>query len=273
MPSPNEGSTVSSIPNTGNTVIDALLSGLKWGGGAGTATTITYSFPTATAVWDPVWYDGYEPDYAGYRGLTAAEQTAFKTALASFSAVANITFTQVSDTASSVGDIRVAFSGSVDQEGNLGWAYYPANTSYGGDIWLNPYAEMSSYLGAGDFGLQTILHEIGHALGLKHTFESENGQPTMPSQYDATFYSIMSYTESSPYYDWGNPSTPMVYDILALQYLYGANMTYRTGADTYYVRDDGNTRRRIIEGHHQGVAVQQGRRPDIATPYQSADGR
>jgi hypothetical protein len=27
--------------------------------------------------------------------------------------------------------------------------------------------------------------------------------------------------------------TPMLYDIQAIQYLYGANMSYHTGADTY----------------------------------------
>ncbi|MBI2257025.1 MAG: matrixin family metalloprotease, partial [Proteobacteria bacterium] len=242
MSTPTSSSPISTVPLSNNLTTDALLSGVKWGSdGVGTAVNISYSFPTASAVWDSS-YDGYEPDWAGYRGLTATEQTAFKTALASFSAVANITFTQVSDTASSVGDIRVAFSGEVGDEGALAWAYYPSTDPWGGDIWLDPYSDISGYLGAGDFGMETIIHELGHALGLKHSFElGDSGQPIMPTQYDATFYTIMSYTESSPYYDWGNPSTPMVYDILALQYMYGANMTYHTGNDTYYLKDDGNT--------------------------------
>ena len=38
----------------------------------------------------------------------------------------------------------------------------------------------------------------------------------------------MSYTEQP-----GLPVTPMVYDIWAIQYLYGANMSYHAGDDTY----------------------------------------
>ena len=242
MSTPTTTSPTTTVAPSGLLTTDALLSLAKWGvNGPGAGATVTYSFPTASAVWDSS-YDGWEPDWNGYRGFTAAEQTAFKTALASFSAVANITFTQVADTATTVGDIRVAYSGEVGDEGSLGWAYYPTNDGpWSGDIWIDPNQGVSSYLYAGGFGLELLIHEIGHALGLKHPFESEGGLPTMPAQLDETFYTVMSYTESSAYYDWGNPSTPMVYDILALQYLYGANLTYHTNNDTYYLKDDGNT--------------------------------
>ena len=69
----------------------------------------------------------------------------------------------------------------------------------------------------------TILHELGHALGLKHPFEAPN---PIPAALDNYFYSIMSYT-ASPYSAHGNnyasfyPTTPMYYDLLALQGMYG----------------------------------------------------
>jgi len=59
--------------------------------------------------------------------------------------------------------------------------------------------------------------------------------------FDNQRYTIMSYTPPDKVW-WHNPDTgtneyliktPMVYDILAIQKLYGANMTYRTGEDTY----------------------------------------
>lgn len=142
------------------------------------------------------------------------------------------------------------------------WAYYPGYgkqyTRVAGDVWISDprYNSSNAQLDPGFYGLQTLNHEIGHALGLSHpgdyNFGDDNdgdGQPD-PITYegdafyfqDSNQYTIMSYFDS---YEAGNnqvdwnlmrfiyPSTPMIDDIAIIQAKYGADLTTRTG-DTVY---------------------------------------
>lgn len=110
----------------------------------------------------------------------------------------------------------------------------------GGDVWVNPTIENDSWT-VGSYNYEALIHEIGHALGLKHPFD---GAPTLPSGQDSTLYTIMSYTApannmyaTATGYSWSsygvNINTPMVFDIAAIQYLYGANTSYHASNDTY----------------------------------------
>jgi Ca2+-binding RTX toxin-like protein len=107
---------------------------------------------------------------------------------------------------------------------------------------LNPVIGLGSdLLGDGKFGkysfaYQAILHEIGHTLLLKHpgNYDSAGNLPPppyLPPDQDNYQYSLMSYNwhpGSSVY-----PGTPMLFDIAAIQYLYGVNYTTRLGDDDY----------------------------------------
>lgn len=66
---------------------------------------------------------------------------------------------------------------------------------------------------AGSWGYETLLHEIGHVLGLKHPFD---GDDQLPHSFDNTAYSLMSYTSSG-----GAHTTFSPYDLAALDWLYG----------------------------------------------------
>jgi serralysin len=82
-----------------------------------------------------------------------------------------------------------------------------------------------------------ILHETGHALGLKHGHEFPLA---LSADRDSTEYSVMTY-RSFPGDDaegynnetWGYPQTLMMYDIAGLQSMYGANYGFNAGNSVY----------------------------------------
>ena len=113
----------------------------------------------------------------------------------------------------------------------------PGVASPHGDLWINRGNSDQNAAALGNTGWQTYLHELGHALGLRHPNEDPNnlaGDSTNNNQ-----YTVMSYIghpgeadESGLDKDW--PMTPMMYDIAAIQQLYGANLTTRTSNTTYF---------------------------------------
>ncbi len=213
--------------------IDGLLDGVRWGnGGIGTAVALTYSFPGDIGYWLAVYGVG-EPD--SYGALNATEQSAARSALQAWANVANVTFTEVTDTDTEVGEIRFAYSTAVSPDAQA-HAYPLFDGPEAGDVWLNSNADWDGF-SKGSYDYFTLVHEIGHALGLKHPFETSAFNATLlPVADDATFLTVMSYSAwpgdqlSGVNY---NPTTPMWYDIASAQYLYGANNTYHAGNDVY----------------------------------------
>ena len=259
MSTPSTSSPVSRVPEMDFDFIDSLLSGFKWGGAVGTSATVSYSFPWTTAV--DATYSGVdggvysklnEPAGTQHYGLNAVQQAATIAALKAWSSVANITAVPIQESSTEVGDIRLAWTSSAQPEtdGSLswGWAYLPKTLRPSdGDIWINTAASAAtnSNWSAGSYNYMSLIHELGHALGLKHPFEDGT---VMDPAFANRLYSIMAYDSAtfSQFVDvtvtaTGHaysvheivPDTPMVYDIAAIQYMYGANMTYRTGDDTY----------------------------------------
>ena len=68
---------------------------------------------------------------------------------------------------------------------------------------------------AGTRGYETLLHEIGHALGLKHPFETPN---KLAKDLDNTNNTVMSYTYKGDY-----KTEFQSYDLAALQWIYGGD--------------------------------------------------
>jgi serralysin len=134
------------------------------------------------------------------------------------------------------------------------YSYYPGNNSghkYHSDVFvadpsINP---TNDWFGFNGYGSTTLIHELGHTLGLSHP-GAYNYDPALDLTYanyaeyaqDSLQYSIMSYwnaNETGSYIiDWstffyGNPQTPMLHDVLTIQDKYGADPTTRAG-DTVY---------------------------------------
>jgi Ca2+-binding RTX toxin-like protein len=85
-------------------------------------------------------------------------------------------------------------------------------------------------------GFRTLLHEIGHALGLKHPGnESPDDEPPfLDAALDDNLYTVMSYNVNGLSNQSYRPLTPMVLDVAAIQYLYGANDVTRSGNNGYF---------------------------------------
>jgi serralysin len=88
------------------------------------------------------------------------------------------------------------------------------------------------------------MHEIGHALGLSHAGSYDLGDMSSYFAYarnaiffnDSEQYSVMSYFNAETTHAFlgsVDASTPMLYDIAAMQRIYGANMNTRTGDNIY----------------------------------------
>jgi len=235
-----------SVPASGKNAIDALLSGPAWTSVPGTPVTVTYSFMAYTPS------DLTSSERQGLTQMTTAQKTAVANALATWSAVANVRFVQVADTGdNSGGQIRfgqndqntssAALTSPWTVNGKLDHAYVLVNNdSY--------YNNSGKYQGnydftSGSYATLTLVHEIGHALGFKHPGNYNAGGggtagPYLPSTTDSNDYTVMSYNNGtlsqnykSSNYTFAN--SPQLYDIQAIQYIYGANTTYHVGNDTY----------------------------------------
>ncbi|MCX7247176.1 MAG: Ig-like domain-containing protein [Burkholderiales bacterium] len=260
MTSPTTSSSTSTVGQSTSLNINALLGGIKWGGVVGTGTSLGYSFPWTTSA--SATFSGhngigeystlYEQTATEHYGLSATQQAAARNALQAWANVANITFSEVAESTTNVGDIRLAWTSATQttSTGNLAWGWSEFPSSYwpsAGDIWISTKSSGATNTdwSVGSYNYEALIHELGHALGLKHPFDDT---PVLSISLDNRLYTVMSYTDpphsiyaSAGYvngsYGWIDydidPETPMVLDIAAIQYLYGANTSYRTGNDTY----------------------------------------
>lgn len=256
MSSPNNSFTTSNVASTGNLTIDALLCGTKWGSLQGSGVSLSFSFPWTTyssAYWQSNYSSINEQQATYHYGLNVSQMTAARNALQSWANVANITFTELSESSINVGDIRFAFSSALPL-GSWGGSYNPNYYwADSGDVWINSSNTGENMnFSSGGYGYEALIHEIGHGLGLKHpgNYDSaSNGTagPYLPIQLDNRLYTLMSYNSlvNNLWYDTythhsvssSNDETPMVYDIAAVQYLYGANTNYQAGNDIYSFDD------------------------------------
>ncbi|WP_167599142.1 Ig-like domain-containing protein [Chlorobaculum sp. 24CR] len=200
----------------------------------GEAQTLTYSFALAAT------------NEQNFQLYTAEQQAAVAGALGKYSAFSGLSFTEVADSP----DVQIRFFrddlSSAGMSAAAGYASLSQSTSTSLNSVSIPYFVMtttshesihidvndfssSDSMNPGTYGFQVLLHEIGHALGLKHPFEDG---AVLPEDQDNTDYSVMSYTMRD--YDLTEPA---ILDIAAMHYFFGVNGSALSGDDAYDFSD------------------------------------
>ncbi|MEZ5917564.1 MAG: M10 family metallopeptidase [Parvularculaceae bacterium] len=229
---------------SGDPYIDGLLFFRQW-----KVAEITFSFPTSGAFYE------YTNEPSGFVAANSANIAAFRDALREISRVTPLTFAELTETSSQHAILRL---GATTVDGNFPAAYYPDDSAQAGDVWLKANSGDPDWETpvAGNRGWTVMRHELGHAFGLKHPFEDIAPEfPMMPADRNFKEFTVMAYNgfmagNGVNFADF-QPTTYMIYDIAALQHLYGANFNFRSGDTTYAF--DPNTGEMTINGLPQGA--------------------
>ena len=170
--------------------------------------------------------------------------------------VANIRFANAADNGQQpgVGNQRIAFF-NINHANAPFWGVAqdfvtanpdpPYGRMYGATSIVNLYrANVQGGWTIGESNPRKLMHELLHTIGLDHpgpyNGDSANYESQALFHQDSHQYTVMSYWTADVTgadHEAGGlfyfASTPLLYDVASLQYLYGANMTTRTG-DTVY---------------------------------------
>lgn len=207
--------------------IRALDSGEKWSG-----LSLGWGFNTSI----PAEYYEHPELIKQWSGAIASERVQFRKAVGELAEVVAMPFVEVP---ASQADIRF----NVVETSFGGFAYYPTTpvSALAGDVFMARHArDISGAYDEGQYYFMAVIHELGHAMGLKHPFEDT---PLMPTALDNHINTVMSYTDFR-FQTWVKgidglsnaqiyPHEYSIYDIAALQKIYGVNKYTRAGDDVY----------------------------------------
>lgn len=264
----NSNQTIETIEKSGKWYIDSLLNNSlgkpkKWVSdpdltleySVNNSTVISYSFPglgTTTPLYS------YEDDRGEISAIpfSSAQADDIRQAFKEISKFVNITFVEIEEDGSSAGTIRLAMNTITDEAGNYregiaATADPPSEEPRGGDVFFNKQFTSGNFstglvqnseTGVGD--VTVLYHEIFHALGMEHP--GDNKETLFQESKNSREYTVMadefSLESGADFNLNGNnykvASTPMVYDIAPLQYLYGANMSHNASDTTYSYKPD-----------------------------------
>ena len=276
---PTPAEQASLLPLLGGTQTANSASVPRWSSTLlATPPVLTYSFATATSVWDTGAGKDYDASVATKNQpsalveLTAAQKANFRLALAEWEKILNVKFREETETATSVGVMRVAFTSPTlafepgvagsppnAQANQLGYATGPVLSPAGADIWLsNNFQNKPLSVGSEEF--TALMALVGRALGFSAPTGRSNFNLAAASddrartvQSGINLAAVGVGVASSGYSV--SPTTLMQLDVGAGEFLYGAS-TATSGNDTYTfstvpfqtIHDTGGTDTIVITG-------------------------
>ncbi|OLP57699.1 hypothetical protein BJF92_23470 [Rhizobium rhizosphaerae] len=249
------GATTTRVTATGDQYIDGLLAGDKWAD-----QTIFYAFSLSSAAYNYS-SSGVTDLPAHFRAYTTQQKIAASFALDGDQNTASVGFSFKGFTAANVqslGDVnatsgtQIRFAGTTSSSlGTAQVADFPGNyissdRSDNGDVWAGAAYDNNSIYDlrtpqAGNYAWFTQIHEVGHALGLKHPHETNWSFGSVPLDGDMMEFTVMSYRSYEnanvnggvTNHQWDFAQTYMMLDIAALQAMYGADYTTNADATVY----------------------------------------
>ena len=247
------GITTKAIPT------NPYLQGLSWGGSkwdwsqsSPSNYVLTYYFGVAMASNDPNYpagvtaLNGYAIDLDNWN---ESEKTAMRVALNLWTQLMGMPTEEVTD----VSEANLKFYITDTNAGYFGAQYGPHSGTYQG---TGIYVRMSgnywaNSLAPGGFGFITLIHELGHGLGLAHPHDTGGGSTRFPgvtssadqgdNNLNQNTFTVMSYIDTNSGINptsatnYGFCKGPMAFDIATMEYLYGLSSTFQSSDNTYQI--------------------------------------
>jgi hypothetical protein len=247
-------------PNTRAVMMDQ-----RWAtsfGGDLPATVITYAFPDSTDAYlqtpggypedgsagGPVDDDDEVAPITSFAPATEFQQAGVRAAMGLVSSYTDLVFVELAADQAAIATFRFAAYGDGGSESrfppNGDGTYNPSDYRSAGDTWLGGIGTPPTAAFFGTDHFNTIMHEMGHAFGLKHGHDIGFARTLTADRNDNEF-SVMTYAsylgadaDSGASEAWvgSSPQSYMMYDIAALQAYYGANFS-KVGTEAIYSWD------------------------------------
>ena len=185
---------------------------------------IYYSFPRQKPSYVEKIADGRE-----WQSVTTAVKTATRDVLNEISDIIDIEFIHTEDSAQ---PFVIAVMAN-NQGSSVAYSYFPSLVfSEGSDIFLDNDYLSPEFIAHNktNYDYEIIVHEIGHALGLKHPFAPlGNNDYVLPQFEDNSRLTAMTYTENASFFN----GELRAFDYLTLVGIYGINPRYNNDDNTY----------------------------------------